>query len=81
MRYFIIVFDTTTDTLTSVTEYADARRAQADHAAMEREKIDDLGTKVLLLSADSLETLKETHSNFFSARTLRDVLEESSAAK
>ena len=60
------------------TDYDAAQRAyeEAERAASGRREVD-----VVLLSADSLETVKRTHSSYFELRTLDDVGSRRSTAR
>ena len=53
------------------TDYEAAQTAyvQAEQAARQQPELD-----VVLLSADSLETIKRTHSSYFETKTLDDLL-------
>ncbi len=64
MKHFLLVFDSTIMELCSTTEFVDHLEAMDAFEAAERE----LGFPryiVTLLSSDSIETLKVTHSVFF----------------
>jgi hypothetical protein len=68
INHFLVVYD-------AVTGRADVRRfgtdyeaAQQAYAEVEWETRDDANIDAVLLSADSLETVKRTHSSYFGVR-------------
>ncbi|MBI4898727.1 MAG: hypothetical protein HY827_10235 [Actinobacteria bacterium] len=63
--YFLIAYNTTTERRQSMEEYLHADAAMRDFAAMESEYRDSEDIQVLLLTADSLDTLKSTHPHYF----------------
>jgi hypothetical protein len=72
IRHFLVTRDVTARKTTVVefgTDYDAAQRAydQAEEAASARSDLD-----VVLLSADSLETIKRTHSSYFDEPTALD---------
>lgn len=65
MQHFVIEYHRPSGELRTLVGYEDARRG----AAMERrfviERDADRDTEVAVLSADSLQTVRETHSPYF----------------
>jgi len=76
IKHFLVSYDLATGK-TEVESFgidydaAQAAYAEAEHANADEEKLD-----VVLLSADSLETIKQTHSSYFkgSGRQLEELL-------
>jgi hypothetical protein len=66
IKHFLITFDPSTGDTAVLSFGTDYDAAQAAYA--EAEQADGLGGKldIVLLSADSLETIKLTHSSYFS---------------
>ena len=73
MKHFVLIFDIPSDSLVAQDEYADSTDAHDAFSALERKHMGDTNKRVLMLSAESLETLKTTHSNFFSHDDWRSV--------
>lgn len=66
MRHFLLIFDTTAQTVISQLEFAEADTAQATaayEAAEEAHRNDPV--EIVLLGADSLETIRRTHGHYF----------------
>ena len=72
--YFLLVYDATAGSLRGCEEYLHAETAMKDFAAMEKEHRDDEDMQVLLLTSDSLETLKATHGHYFADSKSDDAL-------
>lgn len=66
VRHFLIVFDHHTQTLKSIDQFANSAEAVAAYSATEAEhrKADNL--EIVLVSADSIETIHTTHGHYFS---------------
>lgn len=78
--YFLIAYNTATEHRQSMEEYLHADVAMRDFAALEAEYRDSEDVQVLLLTADSLETLKSTHPHYFADSNAEDALEVLSKA-
>ena len=66
MRYFLIVYDRRRGELFGLPqEFEDDVLAREAYANTEREYRHDSNIEVVLIGADSLETVKQTHSNYF----------------
>src|SRR5680860_1080605 len=66
VRHFLITFDHRTQTLQSVHEFANSAEAVAAYSAAEaaHRNVDNL--EIVLVSADSIETIHTTHGHYFS---------------
>ncbi len=74
IKHFLVTRDITRSETTVVefdTDYEEAQRAyqEAEQTARGRQNLD-----VVLLSADSLETIKLTHSSYFDPKSLDELL-------
>lgn len=69
IKHFLVVYDPSTDDVAVEPFGSDYDAAQAAYSKAERvssERRDDLD--IVLIGADSLETIKQTHSSYFSGR-------------
>lgn len=69
IKHFLVVYDPTTgevDVRSFDTDYDAAQRAYAD---AEREHGIGTSLDIVLLSADSLDTIKQTHSSYFNGKS------------
>ena len=64
IRHFLVVYDVRA-ARASVTEYEDYDRALARYDELEKEHLTSDEVDVVLLGADSLETIQRTHSSYF----------------
>lgn len=69
VHHFLIVFDTTRQELVSKQEFEDNEQAAAAYAELERQHRHDRSVEIVLVSADSIETIKRTHGNYFGTPT------------
>jgi hypothetical protein len=75
IKHFLVIYDPTTDQVdvrSFGTDYdaAQAAYAEAEHASGVNARLD-----IVLLSADSLDTIKQTHSSYFaSGKTPKELL-------
>jgi len=76
IKHFLVIYDPTTRKTTVKSFGTDYDAAQAAYG--EAEQTHGLGTTldIVLLGADSLETIRQTHSSYFegSGRRLRELL-------
>lgn len=72
--YFLIAYNATQGRLESCEEYLQADIAMSDFAALEAEHHERENIQVVLLTADSIDTLKATHPHFFAGSDAADVL-------
>jgi len=77
MKYFLLVYDRSQGLLRDCIEYEGAQRdlAWKDRVAREMKERHKPDMEVVLLGAESLEALKETHGRYFSSaeELLRDL--------
>ena len=68
IKHFLVIYDVAAGR-SSVREFGgDYESAQAAYAEIEWETQDDPNVEVVLLSADSIETVRRTHSSYFEVR-------------
>ena len=78
MTHFLLVYDTKAGQLLREPvefEDSDESRAAEEYGKTEEEFEDRADIQVVLLSADSLDTLRVTHANFFTELTFEGVLD------
>jgi hypothetical protein len=68
IKHFLVAYDPATGKTRVRSFGTDYDAAQAAYAEAERANADDERLDVVLLSADSLETIKQTHSSYFSGK-------------
>jgi len=68
LTHFLIVFDRTTSQLVSKTPYSEEEDAMAEFSKAERANYGNEDIEIVLLSADSIETLEKTHEHYFSGK-------------
>lgn len=74
IKHFLITLDIARRE-TTVEEFGnDYDAAQVAYQKAEQEASRDVGLDVVLLSAESLDTIKRTHSSYFEVRSLEDLL-------
>jgi hypothetical protein len=66
--YFILIYDIPSRALEIHEFEHDYHAAAAAYTDFEREHRDDAGMEVLLVGADSMDTIKTTHSHYFAER-------------
>jgi hypothetical protein len=67
--HFLLVYDVAKQELVSAPEeFHDAAAAAARYAELEREHRDDPNLEIVLVGSDSIETIKQTHGNYFDGR-------------
>jgi hypothetical protein len=76
IKHFLVSYDLDTGETEVESFGTDYDAAQAAYAEAERANAEDEKLDVVLLSADSLETIKQTHSSYFSGarRRLEELL-------
>jgi hypothetical protein len=68
IKHFLVAFNPATGK-TEVKDFgSDYDAAQAAYAEAERANADEERLDIVLLSADSLETIKQTHSSYFNGK-------------
>jgi len=71
IKHFLVSYDLDTGKTEIESFGTDYDAAQAAYAEAERANAEDEKLDVVLLSADSLETIKQTHSSYFNGGTHR----------
>lgn len=71
IEYFLLEFDRSMGSLLSSQEFGeDETAAVAAYEQLEAKHQGNRSIEVVLIGSDSLETIKVTHANYFSASTL-----------
>lgn len=66
IKHFLLVFDHVQDKLIMQESFGtDAERAMEEYAKLEAEYRNSASTDIVLVGSDSLETVKATHSTYF----------------
>jgi hypothetical protein len=66
LHHFLLVYDRTLGRLIRLDEFEDGAKAAAAYAELERESNDRTNNlEIVLVGADSIETIKRTHSHYF----------------
>lgn len=68
IKHFLVAFDPATGKTDVKPFGADYDAAQAAYAEAEQANAGDERLDIVLLSADSLETIKQTHSSYFNGK-------------
>jgi vacuolar-type H+-ATPase subunit F/Vma7 len=63
--HFLLVYDLTQQMLVKQEEFADGDEAAAAYAALEREYSGRKDLEIVLVGADSIETIRQTHAHYF----------------
>jgi hypothetical protein len=74
IKHFLVTRDVTRSKTTVVELGTDYEAAQDAYQAAERKAWGRQDLDVVLLSADSLETIKRTHSSYFEPKSLDELL-------
>jgi hypothetical protein len=74
IQHFLVVYDIAAGQADVQPFGTDYDAAQAAYAEYEQQTRGDLNLDVVLLSADSLETVKRTHSSYFETRSFEHLL-------
>lgn len=77
IKHFLVIYDLATGEAEVQPFGTDYDAAQKAYAEAERADADEAKLDIVLLSADSLETIKQTHSSYFngtSSEQLRELL-------
>jgi hypothetical protein len=64
IRHFLVVYDIRARRA-EVQEYEDYEQALSEYSRLERKYLESEDFDIVLLGADSLETIKRTHSSYF----------------
>jgi len=74
LHHFLLVYDLKRQELVKQLEFSDGDEAVAAYSKIEREHSEDHDVEIVLVGADSLETIRNTHAHYFA----RDVSREGS---
>jgi vacuolar-type H+-ATPase subunit F/Vma7 len=67
LQHFLLVYDLGAQRLIEQQEFGDGDEASAAYAALERRYKDRDDLEIVLVGADSIETIKRTHAHYFDA--------------
>ena len=68
LKHFLIIFDTKAQELRDAVQLgADADAAVNAYAEYEQKYRDEPGVEIVLIGADSIDTIRRTHSQYFDA--------------
>jgi len=67
MRYFLLIYNRAHQHLQTVQEFGDRDEAGRAYVATERAAQADAGLEIVLIGADSLDTIRRTHGQYFDA--------------
>ncbi len=70
MIHFLLVYDVKEQRLVSQDSFDNANVATAEYAKAEAEHRFDKGFEIVLVGADSIETIMRTHGHYFEERAL-----------
>ena len=63
--HFLLVYDLSQQVLVSQAEYRDPDAAVAAYAELEAKHRQDTNVEIVLVGADSIETIMQTHGHYF----------------
>jgi len=63
--HFLLAYDHAREKLVYTREFSDAAEAAEEYTRLEQRHRDDTQLEIVLLGADSIETIKMTHGNYF----------------
>jgi hypothetical protein len=64
-RYFLIVYNVRNESIISLQVFEDADEASSEYSKLESEHRGVANIEVVLIGADSEETIRRTHSRYF----------------
>jgi hypothetical protein len=67
MHYFLLIYNRAHRHLQTVQEFADRNEAGRAYVAAERAAQGDPGLEIVLIGADSIDTIRRTHGQYFDA--------------
>lgn len=67
LHYFLLIYNRAHRHLQTVQEFADRDEAGRAYVAAERAALEGAGLEIVLVGADSLDTIKRTHGQYFDA--------------
>ena len=66
--HVLLVYDLVAGRLVSQEEFSDGTKALARYVEMERNHLRDPKVEIVLVGADSLDTIRQTHASYFSEK-------------
>jgi hypothetical protein len=63
--HYLLVYDHRRQKLLKATPFNNASRAAEAYADLERAHRDEEGLEIVLIGADSIDTIRQTHGNYF----------------
>jgi hypothetical protein len=66
--HFLLVYDLNLGRLVHQAEFSDAEKAAAEYAHLEQEHRGNHDLEIVLVGADSLETIQMTHGHYFDGK-------------
>jgi hypothetical protein len=63
--HFLLVYDLVKQRLVHQAQFTDAREASDEYARLEEQHRGDHDVEIVLVGADSLATIKQTHGHYF----------------
>jgi len=67
--HYLLVYDHKQEKLLEAKEFTNAAEAAAAYAELEANHREDSNLEIVLVGADSLETIRLTHGNYFDGET------------
>jgi hypothetical protein len=65
LTHFLLVYDLRRQTLVAVREFSDATEATDAYGQAELAHLGDQDCEIVLVGADSLDTIRKTHGHYF----------------
>ena len=65
LTHFLLIYDLREQRLVEVREFTDAIEATDAYGQAELEHLGDQGWEIVLVGADSLDTIRKTHGHYF----------------
>lgn len=65
LHHFLLVYDLNEQKLIRSDEYADSQAATTAYAALEQEYAGNRDVEIVLVGADSIDTIRRTHAHYF----------------
>lgn len=76
LQHFLLIYDGAQGVLKSQRVFSRADLAVAAYQAAEKQFFADDNVQVVLVAADSLETVQKTHSNFWHGESVEELLRD-----
>jgi hypothetical protein len=69
--HFLLIYDHRNQQLVHQQEFSDASEAAAEYGRMEAEHRNEPNLEIVLVGADSIETIKRTHGKYFDGAAVK----------